>query len=158
MPVSYPSLVSTVIRSATGLNSSARPYRSQNQRLVLQIIRKELNSQPQSLTDFRTPRMVIYAQTSLHQCPRRLLFTKELLQLQPYPSLPPPLPYSSKQEGITCSWNSNTEASTVNKKIGLHSSFVARMGSAYQSYHMLFLYFRARLQLRFLPIPGSSSF
>ena len=89
MPVSYPSLVSTVIRSATGLNSSARPYRSQNQRLVLQIIRKELNSQPQSLTDFRTPRMVIYAQTSLHQCPRRLLFTKELLQLQPYPSLPP---------------------------------------------------------------------
>ena len=93
MPVSYPSLVSTVIRSATGLNSSARPYRSQNQRLVLQIMRKEFNSQPQGLTDFRTPRMVIYAQTSLHQCPRKTSFYQRTARAPtlPFPATSPPL-------------------------------------------------------------------
>lgn len=77
-------------------------YRSQNQRLVLQIMRKEFNSQPQSLTDFRTPRMVIYAQTSLHQCPRKTSFYQRTARAPtlPFPATSPPLQLQTRRNHL----------------------------------------------------------
>lgn len=89
---------------------------------------------------------------NIHRSPftksKRIKNAKELLELQPYPFLPPPQPCTCKLEGIAYTLSSDTEASPINSnrtEMGVPTKVV-----------MLFLYFRARLPLKVPPTPGCS--